>query len=263
MADVKGTRTFQAGSDAYDRFMGRYSQELARAFADFVGIDATTGVLDVGCGPGAFTTEAVERAGAANVSAADPTPAFVEVCRVRHPGVDVRQEPAEHLSFDDEVFDCAAAQLVFHFVSDPTLAVAEMARVVRPGGVIAACVWDFEEGMEMLRTFWDAALAIDPEAPDEARTLRFGRQGELAELLGAAGLAEVAETTLRVSSRYATFDELWDSFVSGVGPAGAYCAGLSPQRRAALRQTFFELLGEPAAAFTLGAVALAARAQRP
>jgi SAM-dependent methyltransferase len=262
MAEVEGTRTFQSGGDAYDRFMGRYSRELAKTFADFVGIDATTRVLDVGCGPGAFTTEAVDRAGAANVSAADPTLAFVEVCRARNPGVDVRQEPAEQLSFDDNVFDCAVAQLVFHFVSDPALAVAEMTRVVRRDGVIAACVWDFEEEMEMLRTFWDAALAIDPEAPDEARTLRFGRRGELAELLAAAGLTEVAETTLRVSSRYATFDELWDGFVSGVGPAGAYCAGLSPDRRAALRQTFFELLGEPAAEFTLDAVALAARAVR-
>ncbi len=262
MAEVEGTRTFGVGSDAYDRFMGRYSGELAGAFADFVGIDATTRVLDVGCGPGAFTTVAVERAGAANVSAADPTAAFVEACRARLPGVDVRQEPAEHLSFHDESFDCASAQLVFHFVSDPTRAVAEMTRVVRPGGVIAGCVWDFAEGMEMLRRFWDAALAIDPQAPDEARTLRFSRRGELAELLGASGLADVAETTLLVSSRYRAFDELWDGFRAGVGPAGAYCAGLSPDRQAELRQSLFERLGEPDGEFSLEAVARAARGVR-
>jgi len=263
MADVEGTRTFQVGGDAYDRFMGRYSRELAGAFADFVGVGATTRVLDVGCGPGAFTTVAVDRAGAANVSATDPTPAFVEVCRARNPGVDVRLGTAEQMPFRDGVFDCAAAQLVFHFLSDPTLAVAEMTRVVRPGGVIAGCVWDFAEGMEMLRTFWDAASAIDPNAPDEARTLRFGRQGELADLLGAAGLVDISETTLRVSSRYATFDELWGGFRSGVGPAGAYCVALSPDRQAALRQTLFELLGEPTGEFTLDAVALGARAARP
>ncbi len=263
MVDVEGVRTFRSGGDAYDRFMGRYSGVLAGSFADFVGVDAGTRVLDVGCGPGAFTTAAVERAGAANVCAIDPTVAFVEACRIRHPGVDVRQGAAEQMSFADEVFDCAAAQLVFHFVSDPTLAVAEMTRVVRAGGVIAGCVWDFAEGMEMLRSFWDAALAVDLEAPDEARTLRFGRQGELAELLGAAGLAEVSETTLRVSSRYATFGELWDGFLSGVGPAGAYCTALSPDRRDAVRVSLFELLGKPAGEFTLGAVARAARAVRP
>lgn len=263
MAEVEGTRTFRSGGDAYDRFMGRYSRELARGFADFVGVDDATRVLDVGCGPGAFTAVAVERVGAANVCAIDPTAAFVESCRAAHPGVDVRQEDAEHISFADGTFDCASAQLVLHFVSDPTRAVAEMTRVVRTGGVIAGCVWDFAEGMEMLRTFWDAALAIDPEAPDEARTMRFGRQAELADLLGTAGLADVSETTLRVSSRYATFGELWDGFLSGAGPAGAYCVGLSPDRQAAMRHAVFELLGEPVGAFTLNAVARAARGVRP
>ena len=94
MADVEGTRTFQVGGDAYDRFMGRYSRELAGAFADFVGVGATTRVLDVGCGPGAFTTVAVDRAGAANVSATDPTPAFVEVCRARNRAPGVLDRPA-------------------------------------------------------------------------------------------------------------------------------------------------------------------------
>lgn len=100
------------------------------------------------------------------------------------------------------------AQLVLHFVSDPDQAAAEMARVTRPGGMVSACVWDFDEGMEMLRCFWDAALAIDPGAPDEARTMRFGRQGEIAELLATAGLHDIQESTLHVSSSYESFDEL-------------------------------------------------------
>ncbi len=262
MSDVEGTRTFHAGSDAYDNFMGRYSRELAGPFADFAGVGQNTRVLDVGCGPGAFASVAVDRAGAVNVCAVDPTPGFVEAFRRRHPGVDVRQEAAEHLSFDDETFDCAAAQLVFHFVSEPDRVVHEMTRVVRSGGVVAACVWDFAEGMEMLRSFWDAALTIDAEAPDEARTLRFGGEGELAELFDAAALVEIIETTVRVSSRYATFDELWGSLLAGVGPAGAYGARLSADRQDALRQAWFDVLGEPSGAFTLGAVARFARGRR-
>ncbi|GAA3608733.1 class I SAM-dependent methyltransferase [Microlunatus ginsengisoli] len=263
MAEVEGTRTFRAAGSGYDGFMGRYSAELAGPFADFAGVGPGTRVLDVGCGPGAFTAVAVGRAGAARVAAVDPTPSFVELCRRRHPGVDVRSAAAERLPFDDASFDCAAAQLVFHFVSDPEAAVGEMSRVLRPGGVLAACVWDFAEGMEMLRTFWDAALSIDPDAPDEARTLRLGREGELSALFASQTLTQVTETTLTVGSRYGDFEELWNGFLAGVGPAGAYCASLPPRRQAALRDALFDRLGRPAGSFSLAAVARAARAIRP
>jgi SAM-dependent methyltransferase len=264
MSDVSGARTFGGvAGEAYDRFMGRYSAELARPFADFAGVGTDMFVLDVGCGPGAFTSAVLERVGAGRVCAIDPTPGFVEACRARHRGVDVRRASAERIPFEDGRFDCAAAQLVFHFVHDPLAAVAEMTRVVRPGGVVAACVWDFAEGMRMLRSFWDAASIVDPHAPDEARTMRFGAEGELAQLLAGGGLTEVRETTLQVTSLYSGFDELWQGFAAGAGPVGSYYVALPAQVQAEIRNTLYDLLGQPAGEFSLAAVARAARGIRP
>jgi hypothetical protein len=152
---------------------------------------------------------------------------------------------------------------VLHFVSDPDEAAREMKRVVRRGGSVAACVWDFDDGMEMLRCFWDAALHIDPAAPDEARTLRFGRAGEIADLFESAGMVDVIESTLRVSSTYAGFDELWDGFMAGVGPAGAYCLALPDGDRQRLRAALFDRLGRPDGSFALGAIARCAVARTP
>lgn len=255
MDNVDGTRTFQAGAEAYDTFMGRYSQALAPAFADIARITAGDRVLDVGCGPGALTGELVRRVGADRVAACDPAPGFVAACRERYPGVDLREGRAEALPFGAEAFDIAYAQLVFHFVSDPSLAARELRRVVCPGGRVAVCVWDFQGGMEMLRAFWDLAVSLDPAALDELNAMRFGRSGELRALLVDAGLRDVTEDMLTVSSDYADFDELWSSFRLGVGRAGAYVVRQPPDRQAALRAGYFERLGSPAGAFRLGAVA--------
>lgn len=263
MSDVEGTRTFQASADAYDRFMGRYSRELAEPFAALCLPTDGGRFLDVGCGPGALTAVAVARLGRDAVAAVDPAPGFVQACRARHLGLDVRQGPMEALPFADGEFASAAAQLVFHFVSDPARGVAEMRRVVRPSGVVAASVWDFAEGMEMLRAFWDAALSLDPDAPDEARVLRFGRSGELADLLTGAGLLDVEESTLTVGTAYASYDELWSSFLAGIGPAGSYAVGLPPERRDALRAALNDRLGRPVGGFRLGAVARVARGVVP
>ncbi len=259
MRDVEGTRTFQAPAEAYDRFMGRYSRELAGPFLAFCRLGGAARFLDVGCGPGALTAAAIAGLGSHCVVAIDPAPGFVAACRERHPGIDVRQGPMEELPFGDDEFDCAAAQLVLHFVSDPERGTAEMQRVVRPGGIVAASVWDFAQEMEMLRAFWDAAVRLDPDAPDEARVLRFGRAGELAALFTRAGLHEVEESTLTVSTVYVSFEELWSTFLAGIGPAGAYAVGLPPERRAALRAALADALGRPAGAFRLEAVARVAR----
>lgn len=259
MAEVEGVRTFQAPADAYDAFMGRYSRRLAPVFADFCGLRPGQSLLDVGCGPGAFTGVAIERLGVHAVSAADPVPHFVAATRARYPGLEVVQASAEAIPYSDDRFDVGVAQLVFHFVSDPTQGMREMARVVRPGGTVATAVWDFSEGMEMLRAFWDAALVLWPDAPDEAHTMRFGREGELRALLGSAGLEDVVETTLTVSSQYDSFDELWDSILAGIGPAGAYLVAKPPEDRAALREAMYERVGSPSQPFALRAVARAAR----
>jgi SAM-dependent methyltransferase len=250
-----GARTFLTTGDAYDSFMGRYSRSLAAPFADQVGIAHGQVVLDVGCGPGALTSELVARLGAAAVFAFDPSPPFVAACAERHPGVDVRLGRAEAIPFGDDTFDHAMAQLVLHFVTEPEDAMAELRRVVRSGGTIAACVWDFAKEMEMLRHFWDAALAVDPDAPDEARTLRFGTEGELSELFATAGLDDIVETTLTVGSTYSGFDELWSGFLGGIGPAGAYCVALPEDQRALLRDELFTRVGSPAGSFSLAATA--------
>jgi SAM-dependent methyltransferase len=263
MASAEGAGAFMVTGRAYDGFMGRYSRPLAAAFADAAGVRTGLSAVDVGCGPGALTGLLVERLGAASVLAVDPAPPFVAECAARHPGVDVRLGRAEALPFEDGCVDRALAQLVLHFVTDPAAAAGELRRVLRPGGVAAACVWDFAEGMEMLRYFWDAALVIDPAAPDEARTLRFGRPGEIADLFAAAGLLDVAESTLTVGSSYAGFDELWSGFLAGVGPAGSYCLSLPGDQRAALRAALFDRLGAPTGPFTLAATARCASGRSP
>lgn len=263
-----GAATFQNSGDAYDLFMGRYARPLAVQFADAAGIGAAgvneiQSALDVGCGPGALTGELVRRLGATGVSALDPSEPFVAACSSRHAGVDVRQGRAEAIPFEDARFDVALAQLVLHFVTDPPAAAAEMARVVGPGGSVGACVWDFAEGMEMLRWFWDAALAVDPDAPDEARTLRFGREGEIVDLFAAAGLEAIVETTLDVSSVYQGFDELWAGFLAGIGPAGSWLLSQPEPTRAAVRTHLFGRVGSPASGFSLQATARCAVARVP
>lgn len=258
-----GARTFQVSGNAYDAFMGRYSQSLAVKFADLIGIQTGMAVLDVGCGPGALTSALIDQIGASAVSACDPSPAFLQDCRSRHPDVNLRQGRAESIPFEADTFDAVMAQLVLHFVREPAIAAKEFRRVLHPDGVAAACVWDFAEGMQMLRYFWDAALVIDSGAPDEARTLRFGREGEIAQLLEGAGFQQISESTLTVSSSYTDFDELWSGFMAGIGPAGAYLVGRSEHDRAAIRAKMLEDIGSSTEPFTLEAVARCAWGRSP
>jgi uncharacterized spore protein YtfJ len=197
----------------------------------------------------------VDRLGAPAVAALDPSSSFVAECAARHPGVVVREGRAEAIPFDDASFDAALAQLVLHFVAEPASAAAELGRVLRPGALVGACVWDFSRGMQMLRLFWDAALAVDPSAPDEARTRRFGRPGEIVDLLVSSGFDDVVETTLEVRATYTDFDDLWAGFLAGVGPAGSYCVSLDEDRRDALRGELFGRLGAPGGGFSLAATA--------
>lgn len=261
--EVHGARTFAVEGTTYDSFMGRYSLGLAPEFCDAAGVAAGDTALDVGCGPGALTGVLVARLGANSVYACDPSPSFRDDCSARHPGVDVRPGSAEAIPFETGTVDHVMAQLVLHFVTEPEQAAREMARVVRPGGSVSACVWDFDDGMEMLRAFWDAALSIDPDAPDEARTLRFGRPGEIREVFASAGIEHIEESTLATSSTYSSFDDLWGGLLAGVGPAGAYCVSLSDADRDRLRKALFARVGSPVGGFTLGAVARCAVGRVP
>lgn len=245
--------------DAYDRFMGRYSRELAPRFVDFAGIRPEMRVLDVGCGPGALTERLAERVGPERVSAADPSEPFVAACSERVPGAEVRHLSAEELPWEDGTFDAALSQLVVNFMRDAEAGVGAMRRVVRPGGIVAACTWDYGAGMEMLRMFWDAAHDVDPDAPDEGRVMRYRTAEELDELWRKVGLEDVETSALDVGTAYADFEELWEPFTLGIGPAGAFCASLDPEQRDRLRDNLLTRLGSPAGPFTLGARAWAVR----
>ena len=247
---------FAVSADAYDRFMGRYSVPLAAEFADFAGVAPPARALDVGSGPGALTTELVRRLGSASVVAVDPSESFVEAARERHTGVDVRRATAEELPFGDDEFDTALAQLVVHFMGDPVAGLREMARVTRKGGVVAACVWDHAGGLGPLSPFWDSARELGSEIEDESK-LAGARQGDLGELFEAAGLGDVDESTVSSRVEHRTFDEWWEPFTLGVGPAGVFTSRLDDDTRSRLRELCRARLPEPP--FTLTATAWAAR----
>jgi SAM-dependent methyltransferase len=248
--------TFRVAAEAYDRFMGRYSGPLAAMFVDFASLPSDARALDVGCGPGALTTELARRFGADRVTAVEPSPEFVEAMRKRHPDVDVHQAAAEELPFGDGEFDATLAQLVVHFMADPAAGVGEMRRVTRSGGVVAACVWDHGGGTGPSSLLWAAAKHVDPDAPDEDR--RAGSvAGDLTGLFERAGLRDVREERLAVSVEHPDFDEWWERFTLGVGPAGEYVASLDDDRLAQLRERCRAAL--PAGPFTIDAAAWAAR----
>jgi ubiquinone/menaquinone biosynthesis C-methylase UbiE len=247
--------SFDVAADAYDRFMGRYSVRLAPALADLAEVRHGQRALDVGCGPGALTGELVERLGADAVSAVDPSEPFVAAARARHPGVDVQLSAAEDLPYADGTFDAALAQLVVHFMKDPAGGIAEMARVTRADGVVAASVWDFENERAPLSPFWHAARELDTGATDES-WLPGAREGQLRDYFEQAGLRDVEETSISASVDHASFDEWWEPFTLGVGPAGAYAKSLDEEQLAALRERCRQLL--PEGPFTLTTFAWAA-----
>ena len=219
--------SFTVGTDAYARHVGRYGAALSAAHADAAGVSAGDRALDVGCGPGALLAELARLLGADSVAA------------------------AEKLPFPAASFDVVLSQLVVNFLEDADAGVAEMRRVARR--TVASCVWDYAGEMTMLRAFWDAALELDPDAPDEGRTMRYCTPDELAALWSRAGLRDVRTSPLVVEAEYADFDDYWSPFPSGIAPSGAYCASLDPDAREALRQACFRRLGSPAGRFALSA----------
>jgi ubiquinone/menaquinone biosynthesis C-methylase UbiE len=248
--------SFDVAAEAYDQFMGRYSLLLSSQVADLAGVRAGQRVLDVGCGPGALTAELVTRVGAGRVAAVDPSEPFVAAAQARNPGVDVRHASAEHLPFPDRTFDAVLAQLVVHFMKDPVGGIAEMARVARSGGAVVACVWDHAGSQGPLHLFWRAAREMDPGVHDESN-LAGAREGHLAEIFEAAGLRDVEQSTVSASLEHATFEEWWEPYTRGVGPAGSYLASLDDERKAELRaRCRARVTTEP---FVVTAVAWAAR----
>jgi SAM-dependent methyltransferase len=248
---------FTAAADKYDRFMGRYTKSLAPLFVEAAGIAPGMKVLDVGCGPGGLTSEIAAVVGAENVAAIDPAPQFAGACRERHPGADVRVGVAEELPWPDDSFDAALSSLVVAFMNDADRGISEMARVTRPGGLVAACMWDIAGGgMKMLNMFWQAARELDPNVAGE-RVRPGVEEGDLGDRFRRAGLDAVDEGALEVSASYEDFSDFWDPFTFAVGPSGQYLASRSPQDQEQLRETCRERL--PSGAFSLTARAWYAR----
>jgi SAM-dependent methyltransferase len=249
-------KSFAVPAEAYDRFMGVHSRQLAPQLVRLARLSSGDRALDVGCGPGALTTELVARLGAGSVAAVDPSESFVAATRARHPDVDVRRASAEALPFTDREFDAALAQLVVHFMTDPVAGLREMARVTRRGGSVAACVWDHAGERTPISTFWRGARDLGLNTPDESA--RAGaREGHLVELFTASGLRDVEQAVFVARVDYANFDDWWKPFSFGVGPAGAAYVALSPDQQARLRQRCEALL--PPAPFELTSFAWAAR----
>jgi ubiquinone/menaquinone biosynthesis C-methylase UbiE len=202
------------GADQYDAFMGRWSRRLAPLFIDFAGLAAGERVLDVGCGTGSLTFALPKQANIALVEAIDYEQQFVDAARERNTDarIHIQKGDACKLQFADGQFDRALSMLVLHFVSDPERAVSEMRRVVRPGGVVAATVWDNFGGQPANRMFWDTLAAIEPSASSRRNAVLLRvttRPGELAGIFTKVGFRDVIETVLCIRMDFANFDDYW------------------------------------------------------
>ena len=254
--------SFQVPAQAYGRFMGRFSEPLADQFVEVAGLTAGQRALDVGCGPGALTARLVAVAGEAGVSAVDPSEPFVAAARDRFPGVDITAGGAESLNFEDDTFDAAMAQLVVHFMRDPVAGLREMARVTRPGGVVAAAVWNHASSAGPLSLFWEVVRAVDPQAEGESDYAGV-KEGDLAALFVAAGLDSLEESVLTVQVPFESFEQWWEPYMLGVGPAGEYVTGLDESRREALREECRRKVPEGAFTVEASAWCVAARVAGP
>lgn len=257
-------------ASGYERLMGRWSRRLAPQFIEFSGLEAGERVLDVGCGTGSLTFELPKAANVAEIKAIDFSPVFVEEAKRRNndPRISIEQGDACALAFADGRFDRALALLVLHFVPEAAKAVAEMRRVVRRQGVVAAAVWDHLGGVPGMRMVLDTMAPLD----DAAARLRahycfqpMMRPGEMRQTFIAQGLTDVEETSLLIRMDYDSFDDFWEPFAGGEGPLGKYVAGLDETRRAeagrAVRAAYEA--GQPDGPRSFVAVAWACRGLAP
>jgi len=247
---------FDVAADAYEEFMGQYSNPLGVVFADWIGGRRGQRAIDVGCGTGALTTELVARLGADAVAAVDPSPSFVAEIQRRFPGVDAAIASAERLPYPDDRFDIAAAQLVVHFMTDAVAGIRELARVTKTGGIVAANAWDHSGGRGPHAIFWSAVGSLDDNPPAPA-ALAGSASTDLAGLFTEAGLANVTSSSLTVVRHYRSFDEWWHPYTLGVAPAGDYVASLSDEARTELRVRCAEQF--PATSFDVTALAWCVR----
>ena len=233
---------------AYEQFMGRWSAGIAPLVVQFAGVRDGDAVLDVGSGTGALAAAVAAATQSTRIVGVDLSAPYVRLAQQQAGSARVRFEvgDAQRMRFEGGSFDRTLSLLVLNFIPDARKAVAEMVRVTRPNGTVAAAVWDYGEGMEMLRVFWDEAIALHPDhASKDERHMPFCRRGELAALWRSQGLRNVTEDSLVIETRFASFDDYWAPFLVKQGPAGAYVASLSDTDRATLRARIrHRLLGD-------------------
>jgi SAM-dependent methyltransferase len=226
--------------EAYEPYVGRWSRLVARDFIDWLALPSGGRWLDVGCGTGALTQTIAARTEPVAVTGLDPSDRFIAFARRQIPDrrVSFQTADAQALPFADMTFDAVVAGLVLNFVPDPARAVAEMKRVLRPGGTVAAYVWDHSGEMQLTRYFWSAAVALDPAARalDEARRFPLCDREQLLALFGDCGLDRTECRVLDVPTVFKDFDDYWSPFLGGQGPAPTYCGTLSGDRQALLRE---------------------------
>lgn len=249
---------------AYERFMGRWSRSLAPLLVRFASIRDGDTVLDVGSGTGALTAAVANAAPSSRIVGIDPSAPYVALAQSTHGSALITFEvgDAQQMRFEPTMFDRTLSLLVVNFIPDARKALDEMKRVTKPGGTVAAAVWDYGDGMEMLRVFWDEAIALHPaNAGKDERHMKLCRRGELAELWKQQDLHDVVEEALTIETRFASFDDFWTPFLERQGPAGAYVAALAPADREELRTRLHKrLLGDgPDKPITLRARAWAVR----
>jgi SAM-dependent methyltransferase len=248
------------GADAYEGYVGRWGRLVAREFIPWIGAPTAARWLDVGCGTGALTSTILELAAPLSVLGVDPSAPYVAHAEatIKAPGVAFRLGDAAALPAADASVDAVVAGLVMNFVPDIAAALAEWRRVTRAGGVIGGYVWDYGGQMQLLRYFWDAAVALDAEAGalDEGARFPIVHPEALAAAFTTAGLAEVVTRAIDVPTRFRDFDDLWRPFLGGQGPAPAYVMSLPAGSRDALRDRLHASLSVAAD----GSIALVARA---
>jgi SAM-dependent methyltransferase len=256
-----------ANAAAYERMMGRWSSRLALQFLDFAGIQGGGKILDVGCGTGSLIQAVADRVAGVDITGIDPARPFIDYCHQRFTGPRFGFDCGNgmDLPYPQNSFDHSLSLLVFMFIPQPDKAAAEMRRVTRPGGTVAACTWESGDGLgglQMTTVFWEEAEKLDPAASAMAERPRHcNREGQLSALWRAAGLAAVEETALEFRTEHVSFDDYWSPFLGGIGPHGVYVSQLSPERRDSLREALRKrLLGDRAdGPISLGAKALAVR----
>ena len=243
----------------YERYVGRWSRRLAPRFLDWLALPAGLAWLDVGCGTGALAGAILDRCEPARVYGVEPSEGFRRTAgEALGARVALLAGDAASIPLEPGSVDVVVSALVLNFVPDPRAALAEMARVARPGATIAGYVWDYAGKMELMRAFWDAAAALDPGARERDEGIRFPmcRPEALRALLEKAGLAGIATEGLEIETRFRDFDDYWSPFLGGQGPAPAYAMSLDEGRRAQLRERLRERLPVQAD----GSIPLVARA---